>query len=233
MNMPFRFLFLLLFVVVSSCNCTEGTGPVQSEKRELKEFKSIALDFPADVIVLKGGTTSVNVEAQGNLLSKIETKVSGSTLKIKSDGCFNSSEKIKITVYLPELEEMEINGSGNILVPDTFVVHALSLNINGSGTINGKFIAAKIESDISGSGTITLEGSADKQDAEISGSGNINAKNLPCNEADIEINGSGDVSAYVIKNLDVSVSGSGNARYRGKPIVNSHVSGSGKVIDEN
>jgi hypothetical protein len=226
-------LFIAVFVNSCSVVCTEGTGPVQTDKREPGSFKEIALELSADVTVLKGESTSLVIEAQSNLIDKIKTKTRGDKLTISDEGCINSKERIKITVYLPELEALEVNGSGNIMVPDTFQVKDITLEINGSGDIKGKFIAAKIESDIRGSGNIILTGSANKHTMEILGSGNIKAGDLPSNSSEVRVSGSGDVFVYAIQNLDVKINGSGTVHYKGKPSVNSSVNGSGKVVDEN
>ena len=226
---------LFASVLFTNCNviCTEGTGPVQTDKREPGAFKEIALGISADITVLKGETSSLIIEAQSNLIEKIKTKIRGDKLIISDEGCISSKERIKITAYLPELEGLQVNGSGNIMVPDTFQVKDIGLEINGSGDITGKFIAAKIESDIRGSGNIILSGSANKHTMEILGSGDIKARDLPCNSSDVHVAGSGDVFVYTIQNLDVKINGSGTVHYKGKPSVYSSVNGSGKVVDEN
>jgi hypothetical protein len=226
---------LLIIFLFNQCNaiCTEGEGALRTETRNLKDFKRIDVSLASNVKVVKGDAASVLIEAPENLLKKITTEVSGDKLEVTTDGCISYSGQIAITITMPELEGLEISGSGNILVPDTFVVQHLELEVNGSGNITGKFIAATIESKIAGSGNIMLEGSANKHEAVIAGSGNIKAQRLPCNEAEIEINGSGDAFVYVIKELDINVNGSGSAHYKGKPKVNSHVNGSGKAVDDN
>src|SRR5258705_6286497 len=233
----FKIIFLLvLSAAVNSCSvfCTEGEGSIQTETRNLEECKSIALDLSADVTVVKGAAAKAEIETYANLLEKIKTKIgSGGKLKLSSEGCISADKKIKIKITLPELECLEINGSGNILIPDTFTDDQISLEINGSGDIKASLIAAKVESEIHGSGNIILTGSANINNIEILGSGNIKAENLPCNESNVDVKGSGDVYVYVIKSLDVELNGSGTVRYKGKPQVNSSVNGSGKVVDEN
>jgi hypothetical protein len=230
------FLLLILSAALPSCNvfCTEGEGTIRTETRDLEEFKAIALDLSADVTVVKGEGTKVEIETYGNLLEKIKTKISsGGKLKVTSTGCISADKKIKIKITLRELEGLEINGSGNILVPDTFIVDKIEMEINGSGDIKASLVAAKVKSEIHGSGNIILTGSANVNNVEILGSGNIKAENLPCNESNVEVNGSGDVYVYAIKNLDVELNGSGTVHYKGKPQVNTKVNGSGKVVDEN
>lgn len=231
-----KWLFTVSAIVAfNSCRmaCTVGEGAPESQQRNPGEFNSVALDIAADVTILKGDSFAILIHAQGNLLEKITTKVSGGTLRIDSKGCIESNERIKITAWLPELEEVEVSGSGNVLVPDTIQVKNLRLSIKGSGDITGKFIAAKVESDIAGSGNINLRGSANKHSIDIIGSGNVNTIDFPCNASNVSVNGSGDVFVYAIQNLDISVNGSGTVHYKGKPHVNSNVNGSGKVVDEN
>ncbi len=227
-------LFCLCFTF-NSCRfgCTEGTGPVQTEKRDLTEFKSISLEMAADVTVLKGESPAIIIYAQQNLMEKIRTKVRGDELTITDEGCIKSDERIKITAYLSDLEKLEVNGSGNINVPDTLQTSNLKLLISGSGDLSGKFVTANLESEIRGSGNIILTGSANKHEMEILGSGDIKAQALPSNSSEIKVNGSGDVFVYTIQNLDIKINGSGTVHYKGKPSVNSRVNGSGKVVDEN
>src|ERR1044072_3627005 len=105
------------------------------------------------------------------------------------------------------------------MIPDTFVVDKIKLEINGSGDITASLVAAKVESEIHGSGNIILSGSANINNVDILGSGNFRAENLPCNDATIDVKGSGDVYVYTIKNLEVDINGSGTVHYKGKPSV--------------
>ena len=231
-----KIIVLLLTVsMAAGCRvfCTEGEGAVKTETRDIDGFKKVELNISANVKVVKAEKNSVSISAQENLLEKIKTRVSGNDLTISSEGCISSDQKILFTIYLTELEALQINGSGNISVPDTFVVDKIKLKLNGSGDISGKFVAAKIDAEINGSGDINLVGSANEENLEIHGSGDIKSQALICNEANIDVAGSGDVRVYAIKSLDVDVAGSGSVFYKGKPTINSHIAGSGKVVDEN
>jgi hypothetical protein len=205
---------------------------VHEDVRDATGFTGIRLNIPAEVTVLQG-PFRVAVLAEDNLLAHIETEVKGSSLRISSDRCLDPNIRMKVDVTLPVLEEIKINGSGDISVPDTFQVDRLELDINGSGNLRCNLIAAEIESAIRGSGDITLTGSANRHEAKILGSGDIHARDLPCNTAELTVNGSGSVFVYAIQNLDVRVNGSGDVHYKGKPAVTTRINGSGKVVDEN
>jgi len=229
------FLLIFLLFAVNSCSvvCTDGEGPVKSETRNPGEFDEIDLSIPAELIVQKGNSFSVSIEAQENLLEKIILKIRNDELVIKSKGCINPDSKIRINIDIPVLNALELYGSGVILIPDTFQTEKLRLEINGSGKINAKLIAAEINAEINGSGNIHLAGSANKFETEINGSGDVNAFDMPCNSSSVQVNGSGDVRTYAIQQLDVHVNGSGSVHYKGKPAVTTKIFGSGKVVDEN
>lgn len=227
-------LLLLAIPLLQGCFiCTDGKGPVQQDTRTPGTFSSIELDLNADLTVRRGSDYSVKIEAEENLLKLITTGTSGDELKIDSRRCLNAHQRIRIAVTIPALESVELNGSGKILIPDTFQVKNLRLEVNGSGTVDARLIAAAVDCRINGSGNASFEGSANKLSVRINGSGNVHAYKMPCNDSEIRVNGSGDVKSYAIQNLDVHVNGSGSVFYKGKPSVNSRINGSGKVVDEN
>ncbi len=234
-NLACILLFASLTQLWNGCSiaCKSGHGPVRGEAREVGDFDALHLNIPAQVTVTQGERFLVEVEAEDNLLDEIRTKVKGRTLRISSEGCLKPNIRIKVHVSLPELTELEINGTGDILVPDTFRVEDVDLAINGTGNIECRLIAARVEAVIRGSGDVRLTGSANEQELKIMGSGDIDAMQMPCNTAEIRVSGSGDVYVYVIRDLDIRISGSGDAYYKGKPKVSTKINGSGKVVDRN
>ena len=231
----FAISILLLLPFVQGCRvaCKEGHGPVHARQHDVSGFTGIRLNIAAEAVVTPGNSFRVQVEAEDNLLDEITTEVHGRVLRIGSRKCLKSNIKIRILVTLPELNELEINGTGDIVLPDTFQVDKIALEINGSGNINGRLIAAKIQSTIHGSGDIRLSGSANEHDIRIMGSGDVFAADLPCNASEIKVNGSGDVYVYAINELDAHINGTGNVHYKGKPSVSVKINGTGKVVDEN
>jgi len=228
-------LAAFILSVSTACHiaCIDGHGPVHVQQRDAGTFAGVRLSVPAEVTIRNGSPATVEVEAEDNLLKEITTAVRGGVLRIGSERCIDPNLPVRIRISAPDLEELEINGSGKILVPDTFQVEHIDLAVNGSGDIKGSFVAARIRSVIRGSGDMVLRGSANDHEITIHGSGDVDAAALPCNSTAVKVNGSGDVFVYAIKDLDVRVNGSGNVHYKGKPSVSTRVNGSGKVVDEN
>lgn len=225
--------FLILFLLNGCFFCEEGSGPFQTEQRKHNEFKSIDISLNADVTIRSGKNYSVSVSAEENLLERIRSRVRGKKLVIESKGCLKPNRDIQVEIVVPELEEIELSGSGNVFVPDTMHFKNLLLKVNGSGDMDVKLTAASLTSSINGSGNILLQGSANRHDIKINGSGDVDAREMPCNQSTVKVNGSGNVKAYVINQMDVHVNGSGSVYYKGKPKLSTRINGSGKVVDEN
>lgn len=226
---------ILCLSLFSSCSltCTQGEGPVVDDHRKLDRFDRIQLNFDARISIHKGDVPGLVIHAQGNLQNEIVAKESGGKLELNSESCMEVDEPVRIEITVPDLRELEVTGSGDIVLLDTFMVETIELSVTGSGSIHGRLVAARIESEVTGSGDIVLEGSANEQVIDITGSGDVKAMALPCNTADVDVTGSGDAYLYVIKQLDAEVSGSGTVHYKGKPEMKSEVNGSGKVVDDN
>ena len=65
------------------------------------------------------------------------------------------------------------------------------------------------------------------------GSGNVKSFGFIVQKAEDDIKGSGDASVNVTQDLKVRINGSGSVYYQGNPpVVNSQISGSGKLIKQ-
>ena len=222
---------VMLMLLVSSCNmdCMEGRGDLKTETRVLKSFSKIKLGLDARVIVTKDSVQSIRIEAQPNILQILTTEISGGELNISSDECITDYKTITVYISIPNLEGVDVNGSGTIETRGTFMPEKIDLTINGSGTINATLSANEAYAQIRGSGNINLNGSARKFDIDIAGSGDVNAQDMPAQNCNVDVKGSGNCKVFAITKLDVNVAGSGNVYYKGKPDISNSIAGSGKL----
>ena len=93
-----------------------GNGDLKKETRSVGNFKAVASAGSMNVQLAYGKPGSVTVEADGNLLEYIETKVENNTLKIGTRNyvSIRSSNKITVYVTVDQLEGLSVAGSGNI-----------------------------------------------------------------------------------------------------------------------
>ncbi len=210
-----------------------GNGPTVSEERDIDAVSTVVLDASGDVTISEG-EPSLTIHAQQGALDRLTSDVSGDTLTLGVRGGWLNWTlgEVRYDLTLPDLETLELNGSGDIdsgvTTDGTLVIH-----LDGSGDIElAGLDAERIEVTISGSGNVDLSGTATELAIELDGSGDVDAEDLAVQEATVEIGGSGDVSLSVRDNLYARISGSGRIEYSGDPVVDSEVSGSGDVVRE-
>ena len=208
----------------------QGSGPVKTESRDVRDFHGVDLDFSGDVEVRVSPTYSVEVQAQESLLPILKTEVKNGRLKIYFSENVSSSDNIKVVVSGPAFDELNVAGSGNMVVSTPLQSDKMEVSVAGSGNLEMKQATlGSLDCNVAGSGGMEIGGTANSTEADISGSGEIDAKQLTSNELRARVAGSGSISAHVVQVLKADVSGSGDIYYSGEPSVQSNISGSGNV----
>lgn len=223
-------ILILGLFLLSSCDCIEGEGPIVSENRNVSGFNRIELEASANVVISKSDNFKVQIEGQQNILDILRTRMRGNTLVIEyKEACVMNTRSIEIYISMPEIKEIQIDGSGDVESDDLFTTDQFYAGISGSGSIDMNVSSKELDADISGSGSIYLRGDTDDFYATINGSGDIRASRLKARIAKVKVSGSGSTYIHVIDELNSRISGSGNVHYSGNPDINSDSNGSGKV----
>ena len=220
MKKGIHLLFVLIFALVVQVEVEAqyawskrivGKGELVKKTFEVDDYTQFGLGVAGKVIVKKGSSNSITIEAQKNIIDNIEVKQKGKSLGLESKKNFRTNKSVTIYLEMDEIEGLSIGGSGEIIVEDRFMnLDELSLAIGGSGSI-------------------IFGGSARSVDVSVAGSGDVKCEDLMTKSAAISIAGSGNVYIGVDGNLDVSIAGSGDVYYIGSARVSSSVAGSGSV----
>lgn len=236
-----KFILPILLITLSFISCRKepwrvwGKGDTIIEVRDISGFSGIDLGIDGEVYYQQDSIYRVEISAQSNILSAIETEVQGGILKITSRANLFHHKPIIITVYSPGMHLLTLSGSGNIYAQNGINSGSMDVSVTGSGNISVQSLTAQnLDGKISGSGNINIDGgSVSDEELLISGSGNIDALELVSNTGNIKISGSGDVMVHVLQSMIVSISGSGDVKYRGTPAIETHMSGSGNLTHVN
>lgn len=250
------FIFLLS---VTSCIkdllCINGNSDLQTESRDAEAFNAILNVTAVDVIYHKADSISITVTAESNLLPHIITRTSDGRLEIRTDpknACLDYNVKPVITISSPELNNLELTGSGTITA-DSLSGSTVSVKLTGSGDIQSAYISAgdvsylvtgsgnsshhkvlcqNADFTITGSGDLNVQGSGTDAKMKITGSGDIKAGDFHVSSANDIISGSGNIITYVEDILTASITGSGNIYLSGNPQVSQTITGSGRIIKQ-
>jgi hypothetical protein len=237
--------FLLIGVSYSMLRAHGTNGPsspggrlVATERRPLdKAVAKLDLCGPLNLTLRQGPAPMLEVRGEQRLLANIDTSIDGDILHIGPRGILlRHRTPIEVTVTLPMLESLSINGSGEHTVSG-FAGDHLDVALDGSGSMrfNGRYreiMAAvhgsgdleltggtsdTVDAAVIGTGRLTLVGSSRALHAEMRGSGDLDARHLRAEEVALMQKGSGESAVYASKRLHAEMSGSGEARVFGNP----------------
>lgn len=166
------------------CGCgLTGNGVPAEETRKLEGFDRIAVSngLRATVEVVPGSEPAVVVRTDGNLLRKVETRVSGDTLRLGLSGFaffgIDSDVGLHVQVRVPSLRGASTSGGS-------------SLEARG---VTGAF--AELAS--SGGSTVRISGDASKVDVEASGGSRLDLGELRVRDATLGVSGGARVELCV------------------------------------
>jgi predicted small secreted protein len=207
---------LALVFTAASCrkNTLRGEGDTITDKRTVSQFETVETDGSTDVTIYAANENKVEVTGYENLVPAYESNVSGGKLKLKfKDKYINvRNSNIHVTVYTTHMNDLRLNGSGNITVGSDLSSSSMSAEINGSGNITiGK---NKFENFT----------------CKVNGSGEIKARNAEAENVEARISGSGNIEVTATRKINVNISGSGNVDYWGDAVPGTiNISGSGNI----
>jgi hypothetical protein len=231
------FLVSLLGFSLLACRGIRGSGTIIEKEVPISMVRSVSLSASGDVRIIIGDEEKLLISGDDNIIELLDTEVRDGHLELgrmRQRGTYiQSSKTIEFTVYVRQIEALNLAGSGEINVENTVNAERFELTLSGSGNIIVQAIEAEhIEATITGSGDAVIrDGKVNFLNVGITGSGRFDGRGLAAISADVAISGSGDVYTRVEENLAASVTGSGDVEYWGRPTVSSQTTGSGSVVN--
>lgn len=198
------FISALVVGLMSVTNCSygnlvgiQGSGDVESELRNVKDFKKISAAGAFILEIKNQENFEVEIQADDNLLSLIETEVSGNTLKISAKDRISPKNEIRIKISMPELSELNVSGASKAVV----------------GNVKTYFLSL----DASGASKITVNGNAENLKSNASGASQIEAENLQVSDAEVEASGASKIIVTAVNKLKAEASGASFVYYTIEP----------------
>jgi hypothetical protein len=179
------------------------------ETRKVDDFTKIREDGFANVVVQVGPETSVKITGDDNIVPLVKTRVEKGELIIANKKSFRQKTKLLVSITLPTLTSVALDGAGNITVHNA----------------SGQDFSASLD----GAGNVTVDGAVGNLSASLDGAGNLKLSDLKAKQASATVDGAGNIDVWATDNLTASVDGIGNIRYKGSPSVQKTVDGIGRV----
>ena len=238
----FTFIISLMSIGIFAQKSMPVTGENKKGKivTKIDDFKSIQNNGPFDITykTSKDSAGYIVIYGKSNIIDKIDIDNSNGVLTLKFPQNIKlKNERIKIALYSSNINTVNINGSGNLNIPEELTTNELLVNLRGSGNLRCPQITCKrLNVNILGSGDVSFDANTIDTEISIMGSGDVKISNLEAKNTSLSVKGSGDINCRSLNcdNLSISSTGSGdimvagrtkNARYESK--------GSGDIIAGN
>jgi hypothetical protein len=227
-----HFLILLLIVfTLASCNHKTGSGNIVTETRNTGNFDAISVGGSFEVEVKTGDVTSVVVEADDNIIKYIETRVSGTTLKIGTEDLNNYSDvHMKILITAPGIKRIKASASADVYVLDVLAgKDKLIFGSSSGASIKAEIDAPEVSADVSSGASINLKGKTKTYSAQASSGAEIRSRELLSENTTVKVSSGASASVHASVSLQANASSGASVSYHGAAIVNQSVSSGGSV----
>ena len=186
-----------------------GSGTAATQTGHLTAFSSVDLADSNNVTIHVGGSQSVVVHADDNLLRRVTTQVHAGTLTIRTTGSFTTKTPISVEISMTSLQ---------------------ASTLSGSGVISGQHPGPTAERDAIRERHRSHERTVTRLDVSLDGSSDARLRQLAARDVHAVLTGSGQIVAHARNTLQASVPGSGTIVYSGNPAhVTTRITGNGTI----
>jgi hypothetical protein len=208
-----KIIFVCLAVcVVLTAGCRwagiRGNGRIKTQDRTIGAFTEIDAGGAFE-IEWQNGSPALSITTDENLLSHVDSDVSGDTLYLRTHDHIWPTHGIKVIISSPTGAAARIRGAVKLTVKQ----------------INGPAFALEA----SGASRVSLDGNIDHLLADMTGASKLEASGLQTKTAEISTTGAGDAEVAVAETLKVAITGAGKVTYSGNPTIEKHITGAGTV----
>jgi hypothetical protein len=203
-------LLALNIILVAGCHLPgiRGNGHIKTDERQVGGFSNIDAGGAFE-IEWQGGTPSVRVMTDENLLPYVENNVSDDTLHLRMREHVWPTHGIKVTISSPTRAGAKLRGAVKLT----------------SKQLSGTTFAVESQ----GASEVSLDGKIDKLLVDMTGASQLAAEGLQTKTAEISTTGAGDADVTVSDTLKVIITGAGKVTYSGNPAIQKDITGAGSV----
>lgn len=225
------FLLAALFLL-SSCHMIRGSGNIITEKRATGEFNGISAGGDFEVEFTNGPVTEVIVEADDNIMSYIETRVSGGILKIRTrDLNSYSNVHMKILISAPLISDVKVSASAIFLAKDLMKCKGeLTFNASSAASITAEVDAPVVETNASSGATISIAGKTKTHTAESSSGASLKTADLLSEVTEVKASSGATAKVHASIKIIAKASSGATIHYFGGASVDKTVSSGGTVV---
>ncbi|WP_316801698.1 head GIN domain-containing protein [Pedobacter nototheniae] len=186
----------------------------------VKSFNSITVSSGIDLYLTQGGSESLNIKADAEVLKNIVVEQNGGNLTIKmkdgiSWGGLFKNQVIKAYVHYKNLNALTASGGSDVFTEGTMKADKISIRSSGGSDIKLNLVCNDLTLQSSGGSDVDLKGKAENLSIQASGGSDIDAYEFIAEYAKVTASGGSDVNISVNKGLEAGASGGADVHFKG------------------
>ncbi len=206
-------------------NCSEPSERKAIELRDqfgLKDFSAVDLSGIFNVRIEQGDVYAVQMDGPEIETKQYEVYLDQEVLIIeykskdksfwKKD--FFENEKVKITITMPELKELKVQGAGKLRFSG-FREQDAEIKLTGAVTGEGDIDAENLTIELTGASTLELKGNGQFMEANLTGACGLRAYNYEVKHAIVEAHGASSAKVFVTSKLEIDKGVASSVSHRG------------------
>ncbi len=211
-----------------------GSGNIITEKRSTGDFKGISASSAFQVEWKSGPVTDITVEADDNVMSYIDIRVSGDVLKIGLKNMTNlSNAHLKVYIVSPMINSVNVSSAASFTARDILKNDGqVKFNASSAGNIHAGVDAPSVDCSASSAASIDLSGKTQTYQGDCSSAASLKTGNLQSENTTVTASSGANASVHASIRLVANASSGGTVRYHGGASVNKSESSGGKVVRE-
>jgi len=186
------------------------------------DFSEIETHGAFRVLVRQGDTYHVEAAGRPQDLDQMSLRVEGDRLVVRHrdrgflSGFNFSSHPVLVTVTLPRLQKLELNGACQADVSG-FRDESLGLEVSGASFARLHVDVPNLDVNLSGASHADLSGTANNLTIDGSSASQVEGLGLRTDNTTLKLSGASQAAVRASSGLTANLSGSSRARYAGKP----------------
>ncbi|MGH1385579.1 head GIN domain-containing protein [Kordia sp.] len=213
----------ILSLLMTSCDFNFSSGiagnrHVVTEERDIDEdFTVIRASEGLDVYITQSETTSIEVEADENVIDLIATDISNGTLRIHAKKSIGRCKSKKIRVSLPNIDKIVSSSAADVYGTSTIFAESIEIESSSSSDVELEIEADNVMCTTSSAAKIKISGIAESLEADASSASDIYARELTVKNCNATASSAADITVNVTERLVANSSSSGDVSYYGNP----------------
>ncbi len=208
-------VFLSLVVLLTSIVALQAQ--TQSETRALRSFNSVKISNSIDAVLIKGNENSIEIDASGIDLDKIQTNVVNQNLEVKLAKGNHKSNAVKVKITYVEIDEVQATTSAKVVVRNELNNANVHLFASTSAYLEAVIKAENLVVEANTNAKIFIKGDANHLDLKVDTNSEMDGKSLTINHAEVKGSTVAKANFHVNESIKGSAATAAKISYTGDP----------------